>query len=350
MSEIPSQPEISSSKTSKTPLAGLVIWMTLLFTLTLGALFYGYFQLEARLVNLEKNLNTLAGIVPKSGGTDVLENHQGEQVTEQASQEEVAQQSQTQLDNYKQIEAKLASLEKSLNTLEATVPNLPRATIDAIVSYQNEQVAEQRAEQEEAALDQAKTEASNTKTLQVGIDNDAFIGDTDAPIVLIEFSDLNCGFCGRFHQDTFSQLLEDYIETGKVRYVYRDYIGVGGQVSQQTAAAAECAREQLGDNDYVHFVHDMYLRSGRKNVDLLREVAAEYNLVSEDLETCIAEERYVEEVRQDTRDGQQVGIRGTPGFIVGSLNEDGTIQGANLQGAQPYRVFDLYLKTLLGES
>ncbi len=292
MSDTPTQSETPSSKTSKASITGLVIWITLLFVITLGALFYGYLQLETRLANLEK----------------------------------------------------------SLATLETAVPNLPRATIDAIVNYQDEQVAEQRAEQEEAALEQAKTEASNTRTLQVGIDDDAFIGDKDAPIVLIEFSDLNCGFCGRFHQDTFDQILEDYIKTGKVRYVYRDYIGVGGQISQAAASAAECAREQLGDSDYVDFIHEMYLRSGRKNVDMLKELAAEYDLESEELEACIAEDRYLDEVRQDTRAGQQVGIRGTPGFIVGNLNEDGTVQGVNLQGAQPYQVFDLYIKTLLGES
>ena len=286
------EPEGIPAKTSKSSLVGLVIWMTLLFALTLGALFYGYRQFDKRLTDLEK----------------------------------------------------------SLDTLEDTVPNLPRATIDAIVNYQDEQIEEQRAGQEEAALEQAQTEAGNTRTLQVGIDDDAFIGDEDAPIVLIEFSDLNCGFCGRFHQDTFGQLLENYIDTGKVRYVYRDYIGVGGQVSQQAAVAAECAREQLGDGDYIDFIHETYLRSGRKNVDLLREIAAEYDLVSEELEACIVEDRYLDEVRKDTRDGQQVGIRGTPGFIVGSLNEDGTVQGANLQGAQPYQVFDLYIKTLLGES
>ena len=336
-----SQPEI---KHSKTPLVGLTVWITLLFLLTLGALFYGYFQLKTKLTSLEKNL-------------DLLETASSKQPLQQEGM--ALEQPQAQTSNYKQIEAKLVALEKSLaklenleeslNTLETAVPDLPRATIDAIINYQNEQVAEQRAEQEQAALEQAQTQADNTRTLQVGIDNDAIIGDENAPIVFIEFSDFNCGFCGRFHQETFAQLLEDYIETGKVRYVYRDYIGVGGQMSQQTAAAAECAREQLGDSDYVDFVHEMYLRSGRKNLDLLRELAAEYGLVSEQLEACIAEDRYANEVRQDTKDGQQVGIRGTPGFIVGNLNEDGTVQGANLQGAQPYRVFDLYLKTLLGE-
>ncbi len=341
-----SQPETNHPKTSsKTPLIGLTIWITLLFVLTLGALFYGYLQLTAKLTSLEKNLDLVETVV--SGQPPQQENM-------------ALEQPQTQPSNYNQIEeklvelekslAKLENLEESLTALEAAVPNLPSATIDAIINYQNQQVAEQRAEQEGTALEQAQTQASNTRTLQVGIDDDATIGDEDAPIIFIEFSDFNCGFCSRFHQDTFAQLLEDYIETGKVRYVYRDYIGVGGQISQQAAAAAECAREQLGDSDYVDFVHEMYLRSGRKNLDLLRELAAEYGLVSEQLEACIVEDRYANEVRQDTRDGQQVGIRGTPGFIVGNLNEDGTVQGANLQGAQPYQVFDLYLKTLLGES
>lgn len=283
--------ESTHTKPVKTSLRGITIWLTILFMLTLGALFYGYRQLEQKITNLE---NTLA-------------------------------------------------------VLETTVPNLPRATIDAIVNYQEEETAKQRAEQEEKVINQAKEQANDTRSLNVGIDDDASIGDKEAPIVLIEFSDPNCGFCGRFHQTTFEQIYKDYIDTGKVLYVYRDYIGVGGATSQQTAAAAECAREQLGDKGYIEFIHEMYLRSGRKNVNLLKKMATEHDLATEELESCIAENRYANEVQQDTQAGQLVGIRGTPGFIMGSLNEDGTIKGVNVQGAQPYQVFDLYLKRLLGE-
>ena len=284
MSETPLEENNGKPPQNKHPqalLTGVAIWLTTLFLLTLGALFYGYRQLDSKIADL--------------------------------------------------------------------AANLPRATIDAIADYQQEQSAERLAQQEEAALEQVKTQATNSRSLDVGIDDDAGLGDKEAPIVLVEFSDLNCGFCGRFHQETFSQLLENYVETGKVRYIYRDYVGVGGQMTQQVAAAAECAREQLGDENYIDFVHDMYLRSGSKNLDLLRQVATEYELASEELESCIAEDRYVEEVKKDTEDGKRAGIRGTPGFVIGSLNEDGTIQGSNLQGAQPYKTFDLYLKTVLDE-
>ncbi len=74
-------------------------------------------------------------------------------------------------------------------------------------------------------------------------EDDVVRGDPKAPITLLEYSDFTCGFCEKFFHETFPKLLTEYIETGKVRFVYRDFPrGLGSPL--RAADAARCAGEQ----------------------------------------------------------------------------------------------------------
>src|SRR3989344_8516599 len=77
------------------------------------------------------------------------------------------------------------------------------------------------------------------------VDDDPFLGDKKAPVTIVEFSDFQCPYCARFRQQTFDQIKQEYIDTGKVRFVYRDFpLSSIHPMAQKAAEAAECADEQ----------------------------------------------------------------------------------------------------------
>lgn len=231
--------------------------------------------------------------------------------------------------SYWNINQRLSKLELGLNTVETSLPNLPQATIEAIMALQ-------RGEAPAAAVAPPEPTAAT-----VSIDNDAFVGDREtAQLAIIEFSDFNCPFCARFHAETLGLILDKYVRTGQAIYVYRDYIGVGGEVSLAAASAAECVREVAGDQVYLDLVSGLYASSGTKNEAQVERLAFEFEVDQNQFASCVAENRYRQEVIADTQAGQQAGARGTPAFFIGLLNADGTVTATALPGAQPFEVFE----------
>lgn len=95
------------------------------------------------------------------------------------------------------------------------------------------------------------------------IDNDPILGNKNAPVTLVEFSDYECPFCKRHFTQTLSNIKKDYIDTGKVRLVYRDFIAVPSHnpAAEEEAIAANCAREQGGDEVYFKFHDEVFKRT-----------------------------------------------------------------------------------------
>ena len=258
---------------------------------------------------------------------------------------------------YYKLDQKITSLESNLSTIQGSVITTPSATVDALVAWQNGMQAQQAEEQARAQRQQqglgVADDIANIKAgeaLTTSINNEhAMIGTAEATVVLMEFSDLNCGFCARYHAETMPKIIENYVDTGKIRYVYRDYVGVGGQVSQEAATQARCLREDVDDLTYFNYVRAIYAIQGRKDSNNVAELAKQFG-AGEGFEACGEEGRYAEAVANDTTTGQRLGIRGTPGFIIGFAQEDGTVDGMNVQGALPYEVFERYLDGFLAEA
>lgn len=110
-----------------------------------------------------------------------------------------------------------------------------------------------------------QTNAGN-KLVEGSVDDDPVIGNKDAPVTIIDFSDFECPFCKRHFTDTYPQLKKEYIDTGKVKVVYRDMIAVPSHdpASTTEAIAANCAREQGGDEAYVK-MHDYIYKNTKGN-------------------------------------------------------------------------------------
>ncbi|MBI4158558.1 MAG: DsbA family protein [Candidatus Yanofskybacteria bacterium] len=179
---------------------------------------------------------------------------------------------------------------------------------------------------------------SGGQKVEVSVDDDAFLGDKDAPVVMIEFSDFQCPFCRSFWRDTLLLIKSEYIDTGKVKFVYRDFPLSFHLGAMSAAQASECAEEQ-GKFWEMHdkiFIEQEKLGGGTVQFDAndLKRWAGELGLNAGEFNSCLDSEKYAEEVNNDSQDGQASGVSGTPGFFI---------NGRLVVGAQPFSVFKVII-------
>src|SRR3990172_412896 len=184
--------------------------------------------------------------------------------------------------------------------------------------------------------------------ISVSLDDDPVKGDPNAPITIVEFSDFQCPFCARFFTDTLPLIEKNYIETGKVKFVYRDFpIPSIHQNAIPAAIAAECADEQGMFWEY----HDKILENqilwqdldNQNVVRTFEQFAKELALDTDSFNTCLESAKYLDEVQNDLNEGVSYGVTGTPGFFIG--NEK--IGYGMVSGAQPYAAFQQVFDQLL---
>ncbi len=173
------------------------------------------------------------------------------------------------------------------------------------------------------------------------------LGDAKARIAIIEFSDYQCPFCLRYFRNTMPKLVKDYVDTGKVKYVLRDFPLTSIHPEAFAAAvAARCA----GDQGKYKEMHDQFFakQASLKQADWNAHAKA-VGLDLADFEACMESKRHEAAVREDMEAGVAAGVRGTPTFFIGPLDADGkTMRAGNIvTGAQPYRVFQRALDSLL---
>lgn len=170
----------------------------------------------------------------------------------------------------------------------------------------------------------ASAEPDPNRVYDVSADDDPFIGPADAQVVMIEFSDFNCGYCGRFARETLNPLMEAYKD--RVKFVYRDY-PILAQSSLDAALAAQCAFEQGNFWDYHNALFNNQGSFGR---DLYLQLAQEMAFDVESFTTCLDDQQYLNEIAADFNVAREFGLRGTPSFFI---------NGRFISGAQPYQVF-----------
>lgn len=177
---------------------------------------------------------------------------------------------------------------------------------------------------------EAQNGAEQTGPIDVSIDDDAIKGDKNAPVTIVEFSDFECPFCERFYTNTLPDLISEYIEKGKVRFVYRDFPLSFHRNARAASLAAECAKEQGGDDVYFRFHNKLYENQAGFDPENFKKWASEMGLKGTQFNECLDSEKYASEVDKDFQDGQQYGVTGTPAFFI---------NGRRISGAQPFSVF-----------
>ena len=176
--------------------------------------------------------------------------------------------------------------------------------------------------------------------LKISADNDPIIGNPNAPITIIEFSDFQCPFCAKFHIQTLPLIMNEYINKGQVKLVFRDFpIQSIHPNALPASVAAECANEQgkfKEMHDKLFEKQNEWSNQTTDNVIItFNQYAFEMGLEEKRFEDCLKNGKYIEEIQKDLDDGRTYGISGTPGFFVGN-DQIGFIE---LKGAQPFENF-----------
>jgi protein-disulfide isomerase len=168
----------------------------------------------------------------------------------------------------------------------------------------------------------------------ISIDDDPVLGDAKAKVTIIEFGDYQCPFCRIFWKDTLPRLKRQYIDTGKVKLVFRDFAQEVHPEAAAAAMAAECAADQ---GQYFAYHDKIFREQDRRGGDVVRFRAAELKRWATDVgldatafNECLDSARHKDEVAADYADAAGVGIQGTPVFFI---------NGRALFGAHPFATF-----------
>ena len=190
---------------------------------------------------------------------------------------------------------------------------------------------------------QQQAPVANNNPVKVSIDDDPILGDKNAKVTIIEFSDYECPFCKRHFDQTLPQLVKEYINTGKVKLVFRDLPLSFHQNAPKEAQAAECARKQGGDSTYFKYHDQIFTKTTSNGTGLalteLPIIAKDLGLNINQFQKCLDSDEMKSEVEKDLADAAKVGADGTPAFFIGKSNDDGTIEAVLTSGAQPFSVF-----------
>lgn len=184
------------------------------------------------------------------------------------------------------------------------------------------------------------------------IDDDPILGDKNAPVTIIEFSDYECPFCKRHFDSTHPELIKKYIDTGKVKLVFRDFpLSFHEPMASKEAIAATCARDQGGDKKYFEFHDEIFKRTTSNGNGLddakIQTIASDLKLNINTFKSCLSDTAKADEVKKDIADGTAAGASGTPTFLIGKSTSDGKIDGDLVVGAQPFAAFQAVIDPLL---
>jgi protein-disulfide isomerase len=181
----------------------------------------------------------------------------------------------------------------------------------------------------------------------VAIGESPSLGRRDAPVTIVEFSDYQCPFCRQFVSTTLPALKSAYVESGKVRYVFRDFpIDQLHPEARKASEAARCA----GDQGKYWEMHDVLFQNQQTLApERLPEHARRLGLDAGAFAACLSSSKYASAVQQSYADGMAAGVRGTPSFVIGRTRPDDRVEGVLVTGARPLADFRQEIDRLLSE-
>ena len=243
-----------------------------------------------------------------------------------------------------QVQAAHASTQSELNALKEEVKAL-REGQEAI----QKDLTEIKRLLEQGARAAPAQPAFRPQDLAVG--DSPVLGAATAPVTLIEFSDYQCPFCKRHATTVMPELVREYVDTGKVRIVMREFpIERIHPLAMGASSAALCARDQ---GKYWP-MHDLLFADQKALQDAdLRAHAETLSLDTAAFDQCLRENRHKDEIAASLAEGRKLGISGTPSFVAGRTDpkDSGKVHVTKfIRGAQPLDSFKEALDELLGDT
>lgn len=174
-------------------------------------------------------------------------------------------------------------------------------------------------------------------------------GQANAPVTLIEYSDFTCGYCLKFFRETWPRIQARYVDTGKVRFEYRDYPRADRGPGLDAAIAARCA----GAQGKYWAMHDrLFGEGGRLDQSAYARHAAAIGLDPAAFERCMKSGRYTRSIFEDRQEANRWGFHGTPGFILmlTAVNPTDKDPAIAIPGAFPFEMFAEEIDRLLARA
>jgi len=181
----------------------------------------------------------------------------------------------------------------------------------------------------------ANVQEAIQKPVAPQIDDDVVLGDPQTPVTVFIFSDYQCPFCGKFFKETESLIRKNYVDTSKVKMVYKDLAFLGPE-SLAAAQAADCAKDQkkywqYHDALFEAEIQDGQEQNGNLNRELFEKIASDLKMNLDEFLSCFNSSKYAAEVDKDIKEGKSVMEQmSTPTIFVNDKM---------IQGAYPYSVF-----------
>ncbi len=171
--------------------------------------------------------------------------------------------------------------------------------------------------------------------------DDSVKGDVKAKLTIVEFGDYQCPFCGRFFKEVQPSIFKDYVDTGKVRFVYKNLAFLGKE-STDAANAALCAKEQ---NKFWEYHDKLYSSQNGENqgafsIQNLKKFASDLGLSTTKFNSCLDSQKYDSQVQADIAEANKNGFKSTPSTAIGTTP---------VIGAQPYAQFKTVIDAQLAK-
>lgn len=190
-------------------------------------------------------------------------------------------------------------------------------------------------------IQQQQQQAPSDARINVTVGDSPSKGNKEAKVTIVEFTDYECPYCEKFYNETYKQLVQEYIDTGKVQLVVKDFPLKIHEKAQKAAEAVHCAREQQGDQGYFRMHNKLFENQARLSIENYKKWAKDMDLVASKFDTCLDSGKYEQTVKDNLAYGQQLGVSVTPMYYV---------NGKPLRGAQPYATFKQVLDAELAAS
>jgi len=196
---------------------------------------------------------------------------------------------------------------------------------------------------------QPKIEFESAKTI---IGDAPYLGNNKAKVAVVEYTDFECPYCKRHHDHTYPSIIKDYVDSGKIVYIIKSFpLSFHDPVATNAAVAALCARELGGNEKYFAYVDKYFAKTATNGAGVgeggNEKIAAELGLNADSFVSCLNNTSIKDKVKSQIKDGQDAGISGTPGFVIGTIKDDGTVEGKRIDGAYSYDTFKQIIEEYL---
>ena len=237
----------------------------------------------------------------------------------------------------------VSSIEKRLSSIEKDIGEIKRVLISILpVLVRNVENRPSQFAAPNPPSASGKSPVMPNRKVKVNIGGDPSLGSSKAKLVLVEFSDYECPFCARFYSQTLPVIKKEYIDTGKLRFVYKDFPLPFHKNAMKAASAAFCAGKQ---GKYFE-MHNL-LFENQRNLDDVENFAKKIGLNMKKFRACMNDSATKKAVEGDIAQGRSIGVGGTPTFVLGRLVDGNTVEGEVIAGAVPFEVFRNRIEALL---